>query len=126
MTLKQKRKRIYTILVCSGILLALYYLLPIFGYSMEGEKADVFMSVGLIPLAYPLYLYGTSIVIGVRFGFCSSYAVAAALLFFPTLLVHFHASYWVAGLIYGAVALAGNLMGWGVKTLLAKMRDGEQ
>lgn len=125
MDLKTKRKRIYTILVCSGILLALYYLLPLCGLGLQGEKADIFMNIGLLQLAYPLYLYVTSVVIGVRFGFCSSYAVASALLFFPTLLIYFHASNWVAALIYGAIALAGNLMGWGVKTLLTKMRESE-
>lgn len=123
MSMKKKRKRIRMILTCCGILLAFYYLLPALGMGMETAKADAYLSVGLLHLAFPLYLYVSSIVLGLKQGFCSIYAVAAGLLFLPTMLVYFSSSMWPAALIYAAIALAGNLMGWGVQSVLKKMKE---
>lgn len=123
MSLNKKRKRIRMILVCTGILLALYYLLPIIGMTMDQAKGEAFLSVGLLHLVFPLYLYVSSIILGLKHGFCSIYAVAAVLLFLPTLLIYFNGSLWVAALIYGGIALAGNLMGWGLGSVYAKMKQ---
>ncbi len=123
MSLNKKRKRIRMILACSGILLALYYLLPLIGLAMDEVKREAFLSAGLLHLVFPLYLYISSILLGFKHGFCSIYAVAAALLFLPTLLIYFNAGVWVAAMIYGGIAFVGNLMGWGVQTLLQKMKE---
>lgn len=123
MSLKKKRRRIKRILTCCGIMLALYYLLPLFGMAMEPAKVEAYLSVGLLYLAFPLYLYLSSIFLGMKQGLCTVYAVAALVLFLPTMLIYFNVKIWPAALIYGGIALAGNLMGWGLKTVLKKMKE---
>ncbi len=123
MNLKKRRKRIRMILTLCGILLALYYILPAIGMAMEASKGEIFLNVGLLHLLFPLYLYISSIVLGVKYGFCSIYAVAAALLFLPTLLIYFTYNVWAASLIYGGIALAGNLMGVGIGKAYHKMKN---
>ncbi len=123
MSLNKRRKRIRMILAFCGILLALYYVLPIVGMGMDAAKGEAFLRVGLLHLAFPLYIYASSIILGCKHGFCSIYAVAACLLFFPTMLIYFSSSVWGAAFIYGGIALVGNLMGWGVRTVLKKMKE---
>lgn len=123
MNFKKKRRRIKRILTCCGIMLALYYLLPVIGFAFEPAKAEIYLSVGLIYLAFPLYLYVSSIFLGFKQGLCTVYAVAACVLFFPTMLIYFNAKMWPAAIVYGAIALCGNLMGWGLKRLLKKMKE---
>ena len=57
MNLKKKRRRIKRILTCCGIMLALYYLLPLVGLAMDPTKVEAYLSGGLIYLAFPLYLW---------------------------------------------------------------------
>lgn len=123
MNMKKKRKRIRMILTCCGLLLAVYYLLPLMGLRMEADKSDAFLSVGLLNLAYPMYVYVSAVVLGMKQGFCSIYAVAVGLLFFPTLLVYFGSASWPAGLAYAGIALVGNLMGWGVRSITKRMKE---
>ncbi len=123
--MEAKRKRIRTILVLCGVMLGVYYLLPIVGLGMDEASRNAFMTSGLLYFAFPLYQYVSSVFLGIKHGFCSVYAVAAAVLFLPTLLVFFTSNTWVAALIYGGIALAGNLMGFGVHIILQKMKDGE-
>ncbi len=123
--MEAKRKRMRMILVLCGVMLAVYYLLPIVGMCMDEASRNAFMTSGLLYCAFPLYQYVSSVLLGVKHGFCSIYAVAAAVLFLPTLLIFFTSNTWVAALIYGGIALAGNLMGFGVHTILQKMKDGE-
>ena len=125
MTLEKKRKRIRMILVLCGFMLAVYYVLPLVGMGMDEASRNAFMTSGLLYCAFPLYLYISSVVLGIKHGFCSIYAVAAAVLFLPTLLIYFTANAWIAALIYGGIALAGNAMGFGVHTILQKMKDSE-
>ncbi len=123
MNLKKRRKRIRMILSLCGILLALYYILPAIGMAMEPSKGEIFLNVGLLHLLFPLYLYISSIILGVKYGFCSIYAVASALLFLPTLLIYFTSNVWVASLIYGGIALGGNFMGVGLGKAYRKMKN---
>ncbi len=125
MNMEAKRKRIRMILVLCGVMLAMYYLLPIIGMGMDEASRNAFMTSGLLYCAFPLYLYVSSVFLGIKHGFCSIYAVAAAVLFLPTLLIYFTPNTWVAALIYGGIALAGNVMGFGVHTILKKLKDGE-
>lgn len=111
------------IIVCSGILLALYYVLPVFGMSLDAAKSEMFLNVGLLHLLFPLYLYISAIVLGVKHGVCTIYAVAAAVLFLPTLLLYFNGGVWVASLIYGVIALVGNLMGAGLGKAYQNMKN---
>ena len=123
MTKKQRKKRIKAILVCSGLLIALYYVLPLLGIGMGEAEAGAYLNTGLLQMVFPLYLYITAVYLGVRHGFCSIYAVAAAVLFLPTLLFYFAPAIWYAALIYGGIALAGNLMGYGLRVFLAKWKQ---
>lgn len=125
MSLEKKRKRIRMILVLCGMMLAVYYLLPMIGMGMDEASRNAFMTSGLLYCAFPLYQYVSSVILGIKHGFCSIYAVAAAILFFPTLLIYFTAGAWAAALIYGGIALVGNLMGFGVHTVLQKMKGSE-
>ncbi len=125
MNLETKRKRIRMIMALCGVMLAVYYVLPIVGLGMDEASRNAFMTSGMLYCAFPLYLYISSVLLGIKHGFCSIYAVAAAVLFFPTLLIYFTPNTWVAALIYGGIALAGNLMGFGVHTIWQKMKDGE-
>lgn len=118
MTKEQRMQRIRHILICGGILLVLYYLAPIVGMAVGGAKGEAFLISGLIHFAYPLYVYVSAVALGIKHGFCSIYAVASAVLFLPTLLIYFTANLWVAALIYGGIALIGNLMGFGLHVLL--------
>lgn len=123
MTKKQRFKRIKAILICSGILLALYYLFPLAGMTLDSTVADVYLGVGLLNLAFPLYVYVSAVYLGIRHGFCSIYAVGVTALFYPTLLIYFGGGSWPAGLVYGGIALAGNLMGWGLHVMWNKMKQ---
>ena len=125
MNLEKKRKRIRMILVLCGLMLGVYYVLPIVGMGMDEASRTAFMTTGLLYCVFPLYLYISSVILGVKHGQCSIYAVAAAVLFFPTLLIYFTPNTWVAACIYGGIALVGNLMGFGVRTILQKMKDSE-
>lgn len=125
MNLEKKRKRIRMILVLCGLMLGVYYLLPIVGMGMDEASRNAFMTTGLLYCAFPLYQYVSSVLLGIKHGLCTIYAVAAAILFFPTLLIYFTPNTWVAALIYGGIALVGNLMGFGVHTILQKLKDGE-
>lgn len=123
MTKKQRKKRIKAILVCSGLLMAIYYVLPLVGLGMDEPTGTAYLGTGLLHMVFPLYLYVTSVYLGIRHGFCSIYAVAAAVLFLPTLLLYFNPLLWYAALIYGGIALAGNLMGFGLHTFFAKWKE---
>jgi len=125
MSLQKKRKRIRWILTLCGVMLGIYYLLPLVGTAMDDATRNAFMTTGLLYCAFPLYLYVSSVLLGVKHGFCSIYAVAAAVLFLPTLLIYFTPSAWTAALIYGGIALVGNLMGFGVHTILKKLKENE-
>lgn len=125
MNLEKKRKRIRMILVLCGLMLGVYYVLPLVGMGMDEAGRNAFMTTGLLYCAFPLYQYISSVVLGIKHGLCSIYAVAAAVLFFPTLLIYFTPQAWVAALIYGGIALVGNVMGFGVHTILQKLKDGE-
>ncbi len=125
MSLQKKRKRIRMIMLLCGLLLGCYYLLPLVGFALDEATANAFMTTGLLYCAFPLYLYVSSVLLGIKHGFCSVYAVAAAVLFLPTLLIYFTASAWTASLIYGGIALVGNVMGFGVHTILKKMKETE-
>lgn len=123
MSKKKKIQRIKALLLCSGLLIAAYYVLPLLGMLLGAAKAEAYLSFGLLHLLFPLYLYVSSILLGLKHGFCSIYAVAAAVLFLPTLLLYFQPTVWPAALIYGAIALGGNLMGWGLRALLIKWKN---
>lgn len=125
MSIQKKRKRIRMILALCGILLGFYYLLPLVGYALDDATANAFMTTGLLYCAFPLYLYVSSVLLGIKHGFCSIYAVAAAVLFLPTMLIYFTVSAWGAALVYGGIALVGNLMGFGVHTIWEKLKESE-
>ncbi len=125
MSLSKKRKRIRMILILSGILLGIYYLLPLGGMGMDEATANAFITTGLLYGIFPLYVYVSAVILGVKHGFCSIYAVIAAVAFLPTLLLYFQPALWVAALIYGGIALFGNVMGWGVHTLLKRMKESQ-
>lgn len=120
---KNRFRRIKALIVCGLLMLAGYYLLPLVSAFLEPAEAEAFMGFGLLHLTYPLYLYISSILLGFRHGFVSIYAVAAAVLFLPTLLIYFQPTVWPAALIYGGIALFGNLMGFGLKSLLQKLKN---
>ncbi len=122
-TYLKTKKRIKALIVCGLLLLAAYYLLPLVSAFLDPAVVPAYMTFGLLHLLYPLYLYVSAIVLGFKHGFVSVYAVAAAVLFLPTLLFYFHRSVWPAALIYGGIALLGNLMGFGLKILLDKFKN---
>ena len=123
MTKKQRKKRIKAILVCCGLLAAIYYVLPLIGLGMDEPMGTAYLSTGLLHMVFPLYLYITSVYLGVRHGFCSIYAVAAAVLFLPTFLLYFNPAIWYAALIYGGITLVGNLMGFGLHILFTRWKE---
>lgn len=120
---KKRFKRIKALLLCGGLMLGAYYVLPLGGLLLQPAVGAAYMNFGLLHLVFPLYLYISAIILGVKHAFCSVYAVAAALLFLPTLLLYFQPTVWPAALVYGGIALLGNLMGWGLKTVLKKWKN---
>ena len=81
-----------------------FYLLPLI---MQDTGSAMFvMLVGL-----PVSCFSTSIVFGARNSFNGFYPLAVALLFTPTIFVFYNESAAFYIVVYGIIALVGNLIG---------------
>lgn len=87
-----------------AILAADFYLLPAL---IRNTGSAMIMMLAVIPLV----CFACSLVYGIRNSFCIWYCVAAAAMFAPSIFIYYNAGAWFYAIIYGIVALLGNLTG---------------
>lgn len=81
-----------------------FYLLPLL---VRDTGAAMVLMLCVMPLA--AFLTGTAC--GLRRGFRPLLALAAAVLFLPTVWIHYNTSAWIYTVFYAAAVLAGNGVG---------------
>lgn len=86
------------------VLLANYYLLPLF---VENTGAAMLVMLGVIPLI----TFICSAVYGMRQGFDFLLPVAATILFVPSLFIYYNDTAWPYVIAYGMISLVGTLVG---------------
>lgn len=88
-----------------GLALAvIFYALPL----LIGDTGSGML---LLLVIMPLLTFACAVGYGVRQGFHVGFALAAVLFFAPTIFIFYNASAWSYLVVYGTVALAGNLIG---------------
>lgn len=86
------------------VLAADFYLLPLL---MRDTGAAMFLMLCVMPVI----ALASGVIYGVRSGFCVLLPIAAALLFLPTVWIHYNATAWVYAPAYGVVVLIGMGLG---------------
>lgn len=87
-----------------AVLAVNFYLLPFLA-------KDTGAAMVLMLCVMPLVTFVASIAYGARSGFLLLLPAAAAVLFIPTIWIHYNGTAWVYSVIYGLIALAGTGMG---------------
>ena len=98
------KKKLLTLLPHLAALAADFYLLPLLA-------RDTGSAMLLMLIVMPLAAFLTGVAYGVRNGFCVLLPIAAAVLFIPTIWIHYNASAWVYAPAYGVNVLVGNGLG---------------
>lgn len=98
------KKRLATLPPYLAVLAADFYLLP---FLMRDTGSAMLLMLIVMPMAAFL----TGVVCGLRNGFEILLPVAAALLFLPTIPIHYNATAWVYAPAYGVIVLAGTGLG---------------
>ena len=80
-------------------------------YLLPGMIKDTGSAIFVMLMGIPVICFVTSIVFGVKHSFKWFYPIIVALLFTPTLFIFYNATAWVYIMIYGGIALIGNLIG---------------
>ena len=89
-----------------------FYILPLL-------IRDTGSAMIMLLIILPFICFASSVFYGIRHSFHLSYAFIVAILFLPSLFIYYNISAWIYSLIYGIIALAGNLTGY----LLRKTQD---
>ena len=98
------KNKLLTLLPHLAALAADFYLLPLLA-------RDTGSAMLLMLIVMPLAAFLTGVAYGVRNGFCVLLPIAAAVLFIPTIWIHYNASAWVYAPAYGVIVLVGNGLG---------------
>lgn len=69
---------------------------------------DTGSAMFILLLVLPLTIYITAFIYGLKHGFHFRFAIIAALLFIPSIFLHYNESAWIYTFIFGALALTGN------------------
>lgn len=94
------------------VLIIDFYVLPLL-------IRDTGSAIIMVLIILPFVCFASSVFYGVRHSFHLSYALTVAILFISSLFIYYNISAWIYSLIYGIIALAGNLTGY----LLRKIQD---
>ena len=98
------KKRLTDLPPYLAVLAADFYLLPLL-------MRDTGSAMLLMLIVMPLAAFLTGVVCGLREGFVILLPAAAAVLFVPTIFIHYNASAWVYAPVYALIVLAGNGLG---------------
>ncbi len=82
-----------------------FYILPLL-------IRDTGSAMIMLLIILPFICFVSSVFYGIRHSFHLSYAFIVAILFLPSLFIYYNISAWIYSLIYGIIALAGNLTGY--------------
>lgn len=86
-----------------------YYLVIVIAYILVPLlMTDTGSAMFLLLFVLPLTIYITAFVYGLKHGFHLRFALITALLFIPSIFLHYNESAWIYTFIFGALALAGN------------------
>lgn len=92
-----------------------FYILPLL-------IRDTGSAMIMLLIILPFICFASSVFYGIRHSFHLSYTFIVAILFLPSLFIYYNISAWIYSLIYGIIALAGNLTGY----LLRKTQDSHE
>ncbi len=81
-----------------------FYILP---FLIKDTGLGMIMLLGVIPLI----TFITAVIYGVRQGFNILFTVITAILFAPTIYIHYNETAWVYIIAYAIIALVGNAIG---------------
>ncbi len=81
-----------------------FYLFPLF-------IQDTTSAMMVLLVAIPLSCFMISYFYGSKHGFVWFYFIAVAVLFIPTIYIFYNETAWIYTIIYGVIALVGNLIG---------------
>ena len=96
--------------------LLLFYLLPVF-------IKDTGSAMGILLVGIPIGCLLTGIFYGCRHSFHLGYALVVMLLFYPSIYIFYNESAQIYTVIYGAIALLGDLAGCGLFYLTRKKEN---
>lgn len=97
-------KNIKLVLPYLGVLLIDFYLLPLL-------IINTALAMIVLLIIVPLICFAVSLIYGLRRPFCWYYCVAVAILFVPSIFMYYNSSAWIYIIIYGVIALIGNVVG---------------
>lgn len=98
------KRKLQTLLPYAAVLAVDFYLLPLLA-------KDTGAAMVLMLCVMPVIALITGLLYGVRHGFSLLPAIAAFVLFAPTIFIHYNATAWVYSPAYGAIVLIGNIIG---------------
>lgn len=98
------KEKLTALLPYAAVLAADFYLLP-FLIRDTGSAMVLMLSI------MPGIAFFCAVAYGARRGFGPWLAIAALLLFLPTVLLHYNTTAWVYAPVYGLIVLAGNGLG---------------
>ncbi len=103
-------KRYLKLLICLAVMFIAFYVLPLF-------IIDTGSAIFMLIMAIPFIAFVCSVVYG-----CITKAEfllppISALLFIPTIFIHYNSSAWVYTIAYAVVMYLGNLIGWLISKL---------
>ena len=90
-----------------------FYLIPFFIY-------DTGTAIMILLFVIPLIGFSLSFLYGMRKGFFWLYPILVSFLFVPTIFLFYNSSASIYILMYGAVALIGEVLGWIIKIIKTK------
>lgn len=79
-------------------------------YLLPALIVDTGSAMVLMLLVMPAVCLITSVIYGMKNGFCYWYGIAAVVLFVPSIFLFYNESAWVYSVLYGVIALLGNLL----------------
>lgn len=94
------KKKLIAFILCIIILGIDFYLLPFL-------IKDTGTAMLLMLCVMPLVALASSVAYGIYRGFSITPAIAALVLFIPTIFIHYNSSAWIYAVVYALIALAG-------------------
>ncbi len=79
-------------------------------YLLPALIVDTGSAIVLMLLVMPAVCLITSVIYGMKNGFCYWYGITAVVLFVPSIFLFYNESAWVYSVLYGVIAFLGNLL----------------
>ena len=101
-----------------------YWAIAIIGfYALPFANRVMGMAVFVLFIAFPVMCFVCALVYGIKNGFNVFFLIVIAIMFVPSIFIHYNSTVWPYTIIYFLILLMGNLIGWAFYRK-AKIQDG--